>query len=388
MTDNINASSGDKAQFYAERLAKMIRCKTVSEKNDFKPEEFLKLRKVIAELFPLVTQKAEFTVFGDDAYLYKLKGKDETRNVMVMSHHDVVEATGDWQEEPFGGVIKDGKLWGRGTVDTKTPLFAEFSAIEELLFEGFEFPVNVYLFSSHNEETGGDGAVLALDYFNKNHITFDWISDEGGAVIDPPMAGISKKCAMMAVHEKGRCIAELTAKKSKGHVGLAGNHQTPVMRMVSFIAEANEKKPFIRKLYTEEDGSCKGEAFLRCINDEDLAKDLDALKEIAAKYEVEIVVRDSDNEYYKPTSLESDGYKYVRKIVQSVFDYAVAVPFILPAGTDARRFTGLSDSVIRFAPIDIDGQQYASVHSENENINVDKIPLAVKFYKELLKNYK
>lgn len=68
-----------------------------------------------------------------------------------------------------------------------------------------------------------------------------------------------------------------------------------------------------RKLYTEEDGSCKGEAFLRCINDEDLEKDLDALKEIAAKYEVEIVVRDSDNEYYKPTSLESDGYKYVRK---------------------------------------------------------------------------
>ncbi|MBP8607123.1 MAG: M20/M25/M40 family metallo-hydrolase, partial [Clostridia bacterium] len=108
----------------------------------------------------------------------------------------------------------------------------------------------------------------------------------------------------------------------------------------------------------------------------------------AAKYDVEIVVRDSDNEYYKPTSLESDGYKYVRKIVQSVFDYAVAVPFILPAGTDARRFTGLSDSVIRFAPIDIDGQQYASVHSENENINVDKIPLAVKFYKELLRNYK
>ncbi len=52
---------------------------------------------------------------------------------MVMSHHDVVEATGDWQEKLLGGVIKDGKLWGRGTVDTKTPLFAEFSAIEELL---------------------------------------------------------------------------------------------------------------------------------------------------------------------------------------------------------------------------------------------------------------
>ena len=92
----------------------------------------------------------------------------------------------------LGGVIKDGKLWGRGTVDTKTPLFAEFSAIEELLEEGFEFPVNVYLFSSHNEEVSGNGALLALDYFNENHIRFDWISDEGGAVIDPPMAGIAK----------------------------------------------------------------------------------------------------------------------------------------------------------------------------------------------------
>ena len=85
----------------------MIRCKTVSKKDGFEPEEFLKLRKVIETLFPLVTEQAERTIFGDDAYLYKLTGLDETRNVMVMSHHDVVEVTGDWQEEPFGGALKN-----------------------------------------------------------------------------------------------------------------------------------------------------------------------------------------------------------------------------------------------------------------------------------------
>ena len=136
--------------YYGKRLAEMIRCKTISKKDSFEPEEFMKLREVIKELFPLMSEKAEFTILGDDAYLYKFKGKNENANVMVMSHHDVVDATGDWQEEPFGGVIKDGKLWGRGTVDTKTPLFAEFSAIEELLEEGFEFPVNVYLFSANS----------------------------------------------------------------------------------------------------------------------------------------------------------------------------------------------------------------------------------------------
>ena len=44
--------------------------------------------------------------------------------------------------------------------------------------------------------------------------------------------------------------------------------------------------------------------------------------------------------------------------------------------------------MIRFAPIDIDSQQYASVHGENENISLDKISLAVDFYRALLRNYK
>lgn len=160
-------TTNERDLYYARRLAEMIRCKTVSRKEGFEPEEFLKLRRVIGTLFPLVTEKAERTILGEDAYLYKLPGKDPGRNVLLMSHHDVVEATGSWQEAPFAGVIRDGKLWGRGTVDTKTPLFAEFSALEELLLEGFEFPVNVYLFSSHNEEYSGDGALLGYDAIDK-----------------------------------------------------------------------------------------------------------------------------------------------------------------------------------------------------------------------------
>ena len=445
MTDRKNISLEERDLRYAGCLAEMIRCRTVSKKDGFEAEEFLKLRQVIAALFPMMTEKAELTIFGDDAYLYKLKGRDESRNVMVMSHHDVVEATGNWQEDAFGGTIRDGKLWGRGTVDTKTPLFAEFTAIEELLEEGFVFPVNVYLFSSHNEETGGDGALLALDCFNEKKISFDWIIDEGGAVIEAPMAGIDRKCAMMAVHEKGRCTAQLSAKNLPGHAGLEGGHKTPVMRMAEFMAEVDEKKPFIRKLHpevrgmfeamaphmsfpmgfvffhlnlfsgllikmmpklnaaagemlgtgctfrrlsTDEEGNCVGEAFLRCINDADFAKDLDTLRELAEKHAVEIVVRDENNEYYRPASLESGGYRYIKKTVEESFPYAAAVPFILPAGTDARHFSNLSGAVIRFAPIDIDKQQYASVHGEDENISVDKLHLAVDFYKNLLEHYR
>lgn len=75
-----------------------------------------------------------------------------------------------------------------------------------------------------------------------------------GAVIEPPMAGVNKKCAMMAVHEKGCCVAKLIAKNRQGHAGLAANHQAPTMRMAKFIAEVDEKKPFIRRLHPEVKG--------------------------------------------------------------------------------------------------------------------------------------
>ena len=54
---------------------------------------------------------------------------------------------------------------------------------------------------------------------------------------------------------------------------------------------------------------------------------------------------------------------------------------------DAIRNTPTSYNGQQFSVIDIDDQQYASVHGENENISIDKLPIAVDFYKQLLRNY-
>lgn len=112
--------SEQKQEYYCERLAKMIACRTISVKDVFEPEEFYKLRSVLQELFPLVTEKAEIRYFGEDCYCYKLSGKNTERNVMLMSHHDVAAVEGEWKYPPFSGSIAEGCVWGRGTVDTKT----------------------------------------------------------------------------------------------------------------------------------------------------------------------------------------------------------------------------------------------------------------------------
>ena len=430
---------------YANRLSKMIKCKTVSKENSYDEEEFKKLRDVMVELFPLIHQRAEKMTFSDDCWIYKIKGKDESRNIMLMSHHDVVEVTGEWLHPGFCGEIFDDCLWGRGTVDTKTPLFAEFQALEELLKDGFVPECNVYIGSSHNEEIGGDGIPEALKYFKENNITFETVLDEGGAIISPPLAGIKANCAMMAVHEKGRYTLNCYAKDTSGHKGLTANKNTPVARMSAFITEVNTKNLFIKRLYPEvkgmftqlcpyapfimtllfsnlwcfggllktlmpklnaqagamvgttctfneintnkEEKYCHAKAFLRPVYESDLKEDLKQIEKIAGKYNIELIPAEN-NECFKTTDVNNKSVEYTKRCINEIFPDVIPAPYILPAGTDARHLCSISESVIRFAPIEMNDKQFASVHSENEHISLESIANSVVFYKYYLKNYR
>ena len=439
--------SDEEINTYADRLSEMIRCKTVSVKDSYDDTEFKKLRDTMEKLFPLVHEKAEKMTFSDDCWVYKIPGKDQSHNIMLMSHHDVVEVSGDWKYDGFSAHIEDGKMYGRGTVDTKTPLFAEFSAIEELLSEGFEPECNLYIASSHNEELGGDGIPKANEYFKKNGIVFDVILDEGGAIIEPPLGNMKcDKCAMIAVHEKGRFYLNLKATAQNAHASLtSAASNTPVERMSMFINEITTKDIFIRRLnpqvtamfthlapycgfmmkllfynlwlfgpvikkvmpslnaqaggligttctFNEIKGSsadklCTAKAFLRPVDENDFKLDLEKFKEIAAKYDITVEEPDG-NEYHAPADMTKPQFEYTKECIAKVFPQYPASPFILPAGTDARTLTDVCPCVLRFAPIRLSKEQLASVHAENENIDLDAVAAAVAFYKEFVKSYK
>ena len=432
---------------YAKRLQKMIQCKTVSVKDSYDDTEFAKLRNVMEELFPLVHANAKKLTFGEDGWIYCVEGKDTTRNIMLMSHHDVVAVDGEWKYDGFAGEIVENQIWGRGTVDTKTPLFAEFSALEELLAEGYKPPCNVYIGSSYNEEIAGDGIPKALEYFKEQGITFEVVLDEGGAVIDPPVGGMKvEKCAMVAVHEKGFYHLTCKAVTGSGHAGLtAGQKATPVERMSSFVHEISSKNIFIRRLnpqitamfthmaphckfpmsfvfgnlwlfggilkkvmpslspaaggllgttcvFNKIEGSaetkeCIAKATLRPVDSADWQKDLASFIEVAKKYDITVVVEPT-SEYHEPADMTKPQLAYTFDCIKKIFPEYPPVPMILPAGTDARHLTDICPCILRFAPIRLSAQQLASVHSENENIDLDAIGLAVAFYKEFLREYK
>ena len=425
---------------YAQRLAKMLQCRTVSQPERYDDTEFAKLRGVMHELFPLVHARCTRMTFGDDCWVYRLAGRDEARNVMLMSHHDVAAAGDGWTREPFSGEAADGRIWGRGAVDTKTPLFAEFSALEELLADGWTPPCNVWLASSHNEEQGGNGIPLALEYFQKTGVAFEVVLDEGGAVIEPPLGGMRcEKCAMVAVHEKGRYRVHFAA-EADGANGLGGAVKTPpAVRMAAVIGEASAGKLFVRRMnpqvkamlqalaphctlllravlgnlwlfgglltrllprlsaqaggllgstcdFSRIEGDtkrCTAEAMLRSVDAADLRRDLAALRALARRHGVEMTI-DARSEYHGPADITQPAYARLLHCIAECFPAFPAVPFILPAGTDARVLTEICPCVLRFAPLVLSAQQLASVHGADENIDLSAPGQAVRFYKRFL----
>ena len=430
---------------YAQRLVKMIECRTVSSKDVYDDTEFAKLRAVMKELFPLVHERAEIKYFSEDCWVYKIEGVDTSRNILLMSHHDVVPAAGEWSHEPFGE-IDDGVVWGRGTVDTKTPLFAEFTAVEELLSDGYIPPCNLYIASGHNEEIFGDGIKEAVSYFKAQGITFEMALDEGGGIIEPPLSGIDCKCAMMAVHEKG--YHRVNVRAVQGDSAGLGVSNSPVLRVSKFIAEVSRMKftckmptqvramfealapymsfplrmvfgnlwcmaPLLIKLIPKispqaaamlgttcafgsieskkgevpRDNECSASALVRYMDEEDLERDMEKFRALARKYSLEVTEPEDGHEFHRGADLSLPQYEYIRRCAAEVFPYAAVAPFVLAAGTDARWMSDVCPCTLRFAPIDINNQQFASVHGPDENIDIKAIGSAVEFYKTVLKNY-
>ena len=431
-------------EVYGKTFSRMLRCATVSVKDSYDDTEFAKLRQVVEEDFPLLHKSAEHQLLSDDCWLYKIPGKNPSRNILLMSHHDVVAADDKWTMPAFDGIIKDGKVYGRGAADTKGSLCAILFAMENMLRDGIVPPVNVYIVSSHNEELGGDGMAATLEYCKANGITFEVILDEGGAIVEPPLAGMDcEMCAMVAVHEKGRLKLRCTAENESSHVSLTAFKGNPVERMAQFIQEITSKNIFIRRLnpqsramfaalapycqlpmkvilsnlwlfgglltkllpklnataggmvgttcnFQEIQGSvtgksCSSTVMLRNINDEDLRVDYAAFKAVADKYG--ITLETERDEYYAPADMNSPAYAYTLDCLKAIFPRFPAAPYVLPAGTDAWRLTPVCNCVLRFAPTRMSKQQLGSIHASDENLDISAVAEAAAFYRYFAENY-
>ncbi|MFZ0819317.1 MAG: M20/M25/M40 family metallo-hydrolase [Candidatus Acidiferrales bacterium] len=109
---------------------------------------------------------------------------DPTRALLLLAHLDVVGVSRDkWSVDPFGAIIKDGYLYGRGTIDDKGLVVANLAAFIALKRSGAVLDRDVIFLADDDEEQFGDSSlkVVVSKYWDK--IAAGFAINEGGRVM-------------------------------------------------------------------------------------------------------------------------------------------------------------------------------------------------------------
>lgn len=429
----------------AKKLSKMVQCETVSSRDDPNVEKFRAFHKVLEELFPNVFARCE-KIDIDGSLLLKWKGRSDKDPILLMSHMDVVEANGEWKYAPFSGEIAEGKVWGRGSADTKCSLMAFYQAAEEMIEDGYEPKCDVYLASSCTEEIGGSGGPSIAKWLKDHNVKLFMLCDEGGSIIQDPVVGVKGHFAAVGIFEKGYGDVKFIARSKGGHASAPGRN-TPLVRLAKFISAVEKKTPFkvefspavnsmfgriapycgnfglklvmanlwlfrplLKKVmplisaqaaamlqttiaFTMASGSqgynvlpqeasvC---ANMRFIPHQGADESIAVISEMAKKYniETEVVYKGKPS---NSLDLNGEPFAITQKTINKVFPGVGVLPYVVTGATDARFYDDVCDACIRFSPVNYGPEQMAGMHGLNENIEAGCLPLAVEYYKEIVK---
>ena len=224
----------------ATRLSRAIQFSTISYNHKIDTTAFVYLDSFLQRSFPLVDSLLERETVNKYSFIYKWQGRNSKLDpILLMAHMDVVPVEesrlGDWEAPPFSGKIRDGKVWGRGTLDDKMSVMGILEAVELLLSTDYSPNRTVYLAFGHDEEvTGQKGAKAIADKFKQQKIEFEYVLDEGGLILNKAMPGLDVPLAMIGIAEKGYTTLTLTAQlKNGGHSSMP-----PAETAVGMLSEA------------------------------------------------------------------------------------------------------------------------------------------------------
>ena len=182
---------------------------------------------ITAEILPLNA--------GRSAVVARLKSSaiaDPSRALLLVAHLDVVGVDkSKWTVDPFGAVMKDGYLYGRGAVDDKGMLAANLAAFISLKRGNARLNRDVIFLATCDEEGFGDSSIKTLIAKNWDKFAAGFAINEGGVVIAKD--GKVQYTAVQA-SEKVSYNVDVVARGTSGHASIPLK-DNPLVHLASAI---------------------------------------------------------------------------------------------------------------------------------------------------------
>jgi acetylornithine deacetylase/succinyl-diaminopimelate desuccinylase-like protein len=211
---------------------------------------------------------------GRGSVVTRLKGESRKPSLLLLSHLDVVAANPkEWSVDPFGGLVKDGFVWGRGALDMKGMTAVEVMALKLLKRNGAKLKGDVLLAATADEERGGEAGAGWLVQNHPDRVHADCVINEGGGMA---MRVNGKNMFTINTAEKGILWFKVKAKGTPGHGSVPGAADNAILALSKVVERLGNYRPKPSLVPTVEQ-------YLRAIAESSDLKNLSMLLENPAK---------------------------------------------------------------------------------------------------------
>lgn len=358
----------------------------------------------------------------------RLKGNGKKRPILLAGHSDVVGVEREkWTEDPFGGAIKDGFIYGRGAYDDKDNLAVSLQVV--LMLHRMKIPLDrdIILLSEAGEEGGGNVGMGFLVNQHWDKIESEYAILEGGETLLGPNGKIIS--FGVSTTEKVPNGTRLVAKGTSGH-GSIPRPDNPIVHLAAAVAKLGEFQPPMRLnettrtyfqrlalisspedafMYTHLEDPVLGPAIqeklrttkltlnsmlrtsvspniikggfrsnvipgdaeatldIRALPDEDMGEFIAMLKRIVNDPAIEVIGPSGGGRPKSvPSRLDSDLFKALEKAQAAVLPGAVTLPMMVTGATDGAQLRGKGVQVYGVGSVN-EGR----LHGNDERISID-----------------
>ncbi len=164
----------------------------------------------------------------------RLEGARRGATLTYMGHTDVVPSdAAEWSVPPFGGLVKDGSVWGCGATDMKNQVAAEAVALARLKRSGADFAGTVKYAATADEEVGDHCGVRWLCQNEPDTLRSEYLINEGMGGLWLPVNG--QKVYLLAAAEKAYAQFRIRTRGRGGHASVPEKEHSAVIDLARAV---------------------------------------------------------------------------------------------------------------------------------------------------------